>query len=464
MGGLRVKLFGPTAITASGQPVTLQPLASAVLIRLIVAEGTPVSVYELYRDCWPHAVRAGDSYRSEHQKRVDRMQVQKRVLQIRQAIDPDWPGKSGGKSLVSTGTGRVTVYGLSVGREAVDVFQFIDLVSQARRASPETAVGLLESAAGLWDGPPLLDVADKPWAADLIRQLNGLRRTALHELAHAYRLVGRTHDALDTAEGLAARFPGDAGVAAEVEALRRQVRAAQGKRAHREEFAGLRTAVVVQTGDLFAQHGANLVVGFSDTFDTDTDRNIVISAESAQGRLLDILYGGDRARLDKELRAALARVPRVALESRSAKPRGRLARYPVGTVATLHHASRRVFAVAYSRMGNDLMARSSLPMLKASLENLWDSVYRYGQLKPVAMPLIGTGLSRTGASHEELLAMIVASFTASARGRYLAPELRVLVPQQVFDAINIPAAFKSAADDSPDAAAHETPEDEREEG
>src|SRR5260370_290385 len=77
------------------------------------------------------------------------------------------------------------------------------------------------------------------------------------------------------------------------------------------------------------------------------------------------VYEDDRARVDGERRAAPPRTPRASVEPGSAKPRGKLTRSPAGRVATLPHATRRVFAVAYSRMGNDLMAQSSLPMLQA---------------------------------------------------------------------------------------------------
>lgn len=440
MFGLRVNLFGPGSVVLHGQPKKLKPITLAVLLRLTVADGAPVSVDELYRDCWPSAEPVPDDYKT---------QVQKRIHEIRRAIDPGWSGQTGAQSrLLPAERGRVTAYRLAVGRDAADVFRFIDLVAQARRGNPADGIEPLEKAFALWTGPPLLDVRDKPWAAHLVRQLNGLRDAARRELARGYEVSGRTSDALNVTEELAAASPGDENLVAHVEALRERVRAEQGRRAAREDFAELRTAVVVTTGELLAQDDANLVIGFSDTFDTDTERNIVISGESTQGRLLHTVYGGDRARLDRELRAALTRVPKVAVETRSAKPRGKLTRYPVGTVATLHHATRRVFAVAYSRMGNDLMAESSLPVLRASLDNLWAAVYRYGQLKPIAMPLVGAGLSRTGASHEELLTMIVGSFLSNARERYLGPELRVLVPPAVFDGLDVTAVLKLARDDS----------------
>lgn len=418
-----------------GRPVKLKPLTVAVLIRLIVADGAPVTVDALFRDCWPPAEAVVGEYRT---------QVQKRILEIRRALDPQWSSESGEQSpVLPTERGRVTAYRLVAEREAIDVFRFADLVAQGRRAATEDRIGLLERAMALWTSQPLLDVGEQPWADELVRQLVTLRQTAERELTHAYQLAGRAHDALDAAEGLAARSPRDPELASWVGTLRDQVRASQGKRLYRRDLASLKTAVVVLTDDLFGQDDANLVAGFCDTFDTDTDRNIIISRESTQGELLHRLYAGNRDRLDRDLRAALTRVPKVAVELKSDKPRGKLTRYPIGTVATLHHATRRVFAVAYSRMGNDLMAQSSLPLLKASLSNLWEAVYRYGQLKPVAMPLVGSGLSRTDASYEELLTMIVDSFVQSARARNLTPELRVVIPQSIFDMINVPEVLKS---------------------
>jgi DNA-binding SARP family transcriptional activator len=447
MPELRVRLFGPASLEVRGHPVKLRPLTMAVLIRLIVASGAPVAVDDIFRDCWPPPEMVIGDYRT---------QVQKRILEIRRAADPEWSSESGAESRVlPTLRGRITAYRWAVDRGSTDVFEFIDLITWARREAPEKRIGLLERAIDRWTGPPLLDVADKAWAAELARQLSSLRLTARRELSHAYELAGRTHDALDAAEELVAQSPHDPDLATWVGALRQQVRANQGKRVVREDFTDLKTAVVVLTGDLFAQDDANLVVGFCDTFDTDTDRNIVISNESTQGVLLNRLYDGDRDQLDKELRAALAHVPKMAVEPRSAKRRGKLTRYPVGTVATLHHATRRVFAVAYSRMGNDLMAQSSLPMLHTSLDGLWEAVYRHGQLKPVAMPLIGSGLSRTGADYEELLTMIVSSFLARARSRYLGPELRIVLSPQMFSAISVAQVLRSVRDSNDSAGKHE---------
>ncbi|MFJ9892880.1 macro domain-containing protein [Streptomyces sp. NPDC091280] len=185
--------------------------------------------------------------------------------------------------------------------------------------------------------------------------------------------------------------------------------------------------VVVEAGDLFDQP-AHLVVGFCDTFDTATDNGDVINTASVQGQLLLRRYDDDVRRLDTELVAALAGVAPVAREERHRKPLGKLDRYPVGTVAVLGTRPRLVFAVAYSRIGNDCVAASSVEELWLGLGRLWDALHRHAQLERVAMPLVGSGLSRLDhLDQDSLLRLILMSFVARSREGAVCRELRVVV-------------------------------------
>ncbi|MEU5140025.1 macro domain-containing protein [Streptomyces sp. NPDC021139] len=194
-----------------------------------------------------------------------------------------------------------------------------------------------------------------------------------------------------------------------------------------QEFGRPRMSVTVGPGDLFDE-SAHLVVGFSDTFDTDVRDGVVISGASVQGQLLERRYDGDVRMLDDELDAALRAAVPVARETRADKPYGKLDRYPVGTVAVLGSRPRLVFGVAHSRLGNDCVARSSTEELWLSLGRVWDAVYRHGQLDRVAVPLIGSGLSRLhGLDEESLLRLILLSFITHSRERVICRELRVVL-------------------------------------
>lgn len=184
--------------------------------------------------------------------------------------------------------------------------------------------------------------------------------------------------------------------------------------------------VVFVQGDLFEQE-ADLVVGFSDTFDTATDGSLVISPSSLQGQLVERIYQGDVEALDADLDRALAAVNVESLESRSAKQHGKLVRYPVGTVAVLERDRRRVFAVAFSRMDNTLTAQSTEAFLHLSLGNLWVAVRRRETDRTVAMPVLGAGLSRLELERETLVNMTLASFREHARRASVCRELRIVV-------------------------------------
>ncbi|MFF3656343.1 macro domain-containing protein [Streptomyces olivochromogenes] len=126
---------------------------------------------------------------------------------------------------------------------------------------------------------------------------------------------------------------------------------------------------------------ADLVVGFSDTFDTATADILVISSSSLQGRLIQRIYHGDVTALDADLDDALASVEVVAVETRDAKRHGKLRRYPVGTVAVLEHDRRPTFAVAFSRTDDNLggPAHEGVPG-RLCFRHLRNKPRRFGQL------------------------------------------------------------------------------------
>lgn len=417
MRRVRIGLLGPTVVEVDGRAVRLTPTTAAVLARLVIANGDLVTVDEIFRDVWP--AQAG------RVRREDRISVQKRILELRRALEPDRAGPD--SRLLQTDRGAATsAYRLVVGRDQVDLHRFRDLLARAQQADAATAVELLTEAVALWRGRPLFHVEGYAFAHATIAQTRPLHAAACRALVEAYQQLGLFDEALRVGEVLYFDCPDDPGLTTMLADLRVRSRSRAGPL--RRDLAILGTSVVVTSGDLFAQEAANLAVGFSDTFDTDTAQDVVISRTSLQGQLLEHLYGGDRRRLDRDLRNALRNVGPVTVESRADKRRGKLARYPVGTVAVLRGASRQVFAVAYSVMGNDLVARSSLDRLRSSLDDLWDAVDLHGRREPVAVPVMGAGLARVdGTEPATLITTIVESFVRRSRRQPVSRELRVVV-------------------------------------
>ncbi|WP_157995998.1 macro domain-containing protein [Thermomonospora amylolytica] len=203
--------------------------------------------------------------------------------------------------------------------------------------------------------------------------------------------------------------------------------------------------VQVKMGDLFEQD-AHLVVGVSDTFDTDPTDNLIINSESIIGQCLQRIYLGDRQRLDREINTALQDIQPKFIEPAGAKA-GKLERYEMGTVAVLGPPTRRIFAVAYTRMGNDLIAQGSVDDLWHALSCTWKAMRHHGQRGTIAIPLIGTEFARINSlTKETLLKMILLSFVAHSRRSPICRELVVVIhpaDREKVDMLEVEAYLKT---------------------
>jgi hypothetical protein len=212
----------------------------------------------------------------------------------------------------------------------------------------------------------------------------------------------------------------------------------------RRAFTYPEMTVTVEPGDLF-DRPEHLAVGFSDTFISEVWPDGPISPASVQGQLLARLYGGDAAKLDRALAAALRGVrPQVRPLRRERAELRRTGtssvRYPIGTVAVLEDGPRRIFAVAYSRVGADGVARSSVEELWLGLNRLWDAVDQYSHEEAVAIPLLGSGLARLDyLEAQDILRLILLSFVARSRERKVCSALRVLIRPEELGRIDLPS-------------------------
>ena len=194
--------------------------------------------------------------------------------------------------------------------------------------------------------------------------------------------------------------------------------------------------VTVMTADLFLQQ-SQIVIGFADTFDTDTTDNKIISGFSLQGQLLERLFHGDRELLDSLLQVQLEKLDGEAIDS-NLKEHGKMMRYPTGTSVVINHDGRNIYCLAYSKMDNDLRVQSTLDLLWSSMSSLWNCVCANGQLEPIVLPVFGPELARVrNLSREALAKVILMSFVAESRIRPLTRDFTLVVRKQDLANINM---------------------------
>lgn len=194
-------------------------------------------------------------------------------------------------------------------------------------------------------------------------------------------------------------------------------------------------------GDLFAQAG-HLVIGMSDTFDTDVPR--VIAARSVQAQFVERIFGGDVKEVDRLLdEALLGRSPVGSIEKA-----GKRAKYGVGTVAAVRGHGRHYFCVAYTEMNERCEARATVDGVWRSLDSLWKAICADGNGEPVYIPVIGGGQARLSQllPAQDSIRFIALSFMLASRKEKICSELNIVVQPtdyEKLDRLEIQAFLRS---------------------
>jgi WD40 repeat protein/DNA-binding SARP family transcriptional activator len=187
---LEIRVLGRVDALVDGQPLPLGGSKQrAVLAILALHANRTVSADELIDGLW------GDRPPASASK-----SVQLYISRLRKAL-----GANGAEAAIAT---RGRGYELQLPEDALDAARFERLVERARLESDEGIVdGAAQAALDLWQGAPLPDVAEEPFAAPEIRRLEELHLRAIELAIDAELAVGRHAEVIPRLEALIADDP-----------------------------------------------------------------------------------------------------------------------------------------------------------------------------------------------------------------------------------------------------------------
>ena len=178
--------------------------------------------------------------------------------------------------------------------------------------------------------------------------------------------------------------------------------------------------VYVQYGDVFSPEVVGkgysdkrkIVINVNRCFDTIVDDHLV-SHNSLHGKLFQRFYDEgkfDEESLNKTIQDSLAGKPYQLLTT-AVKPKGNLRRYEAGTVAELKDDDQvSYYLLGLSTFDENLNAQTIMPDFVNSVQRLIEFCNQRAQGYPVVLPLLGSGLSRTGLELSEILHYLVSAF------------------------------------------------------
>ncbi len=183
--------------------------------------------------------------------------------------------------------------------------------------------------------------------------------------------------------------------------------------------------IEIKIGDLFKKVSGSLVVSANSTFDTSVSGGI-ISADSVQGQFTNKYYDNE-AHLDRDLETALEGEKFDSIEDGR---NGKKKRYAIGTVAKIQPKEQTVYMVAIADMNENGIATGSPDGLIRSLGKLWHYIAEHGEIKPVTVPVLGTGSARINIKREDMVKEIVRSFIAACSEKRFCDRLAIIISKK----------------------------------
>ena len=179
--------------------------------------------------------------------------------------------------------------------------------------------------------------------------------------------------------------------------------------------------IEVRIGDLF-DGNADVIVSSNTTFDTNM-ANGLIATESVQGQVATKFFGSNTDAIDEQLEAELAN---VEFEERADAP-GKKREYPIGTVARVKSHGRTFYFVAMARLNENGTASSTVREVEDALSSLWAYVTEFGELRDIAVPIVGTGRGRIGFPRKKMVERIAQSFADGSTETIFSNRLSIVV-------------------------------------
>lgn len=193
------------------------------------------------------------------------------------------------------------------------------------------------------------------------------------------------------------------------------------------------TDVNIIFGDIFAQNGIK-VIAFNEYFDTKVDDKI-ISATSLNGIYI-IQHSPGADAIDTIINTEEHLKKKILKKNVSRKYGGKTTLYTLGTICPVDD----YFLLALTHFDEDNKAYLSLEDYIPCLLHMWDELDIYYAGKPIAITLLGSGITRFNNSEitpQELLKYIVLTFKASKVKFNNTSSLTIVLSERVRDEINL---------------------------
>jgi len=193
--------------------------------------------------------------------------------------------------------------------------------------------------------------------------------------------------------------------------------------------------ITVEFGDLFRQDGFK-TIPVNDFFDSAVDEKHV-TKNSLHGLMLTQFWPGNTGDWDNQVTRELEKT--ASIESIATRPPpGKHHRYPVGTTLSVVAQNDHFLCVALAKTDvTTLEASATYKELQLAVHSLLGMARTVCSGRPLNLPLMGSGLARTGVKPNIIVDLLLLAIFEESRKRKITNHIRVILPKTMRDRIDL---------------------------
>lgn len=195
-------------------------------------------------------------------------------------------------------------------------------------------------------------------------------------------------------------------------------------------FHNTNTKVKILFGDLFKQKGV-IVIGVNEFFDSSIGKPV--SPNSLHGYFIQKILGGKQSLFDSAVESELTGTPFETMD----RAEGKNKRYSIGTTVKIDFAEKNYLLFALSKANERFEAYSTPSIILEALNGLMNKARSECNGDTLVLPLVGTGLSRSGISPKYIIELILIAILKSTKEGEVSNEINIILRPELMKEIDL---------------------------
>lgn len=196
------------------------------------------------------------------------------------------------------------------------------------------------------------------------------------------------------------------------------------------ELKNTNTIVNIKFGDLFSQSGS-IAIGVNEFFDSEI--GMLVSENSIHGYFINSILGGKSKLFDDEVDRSLSKESYSIIEREYGKSKC----YPIGSTAVLEFGNIKYLLFALAKTNDKYEAYTNPNQIFEALDGLFSKARSVCNGRDLNLPLIGTGLSRSGIPPKYLIEMILIAILKATKYSEITKTINIIIEQSRFDQVDL---------------------------